>query len=130
MVYLIALFVTCMICQGELARSRPSPRYLTTFYLTIAAGGALGGVFVALIAPRLFTEFSEYPIGLAAACLLGFVGWMRTRRHRSMDQPQFRRAAAADGVVDRRIHGACRHGHRPANKARWPAPVISTASCA
>jgi hypothetical protein len=77
-IYLIALFVTCMLCQGELARSRPSPRYLTTFYLTIAAGGAIGGVFVALIAPRIFTEFSEYQIGLAAACLLGFLGWMRT----------------------------------------------------
>jgi hypothetical protein len=77
-VYLVALFVTCMLCQGELARSRPSPRYLTTFYLTIAAGGAIGGVFVALIAPRIFTEFSEYQIGLAAACLLGFLGWMRT----------------------------------------------------
>ncbi|MGP0074782.1 MAG: spermidine synthase [Bryobacteraceae bacterium] len=78
LVYLITLFVTCMICQGELARSRPSPRYLTTFYLTIAAGGALGGVFVALIAPRIFTEFSEYPIGLAAVCLFGFAGWVRT----------------------------------------------------
>jgi hypothetical protein len=77
-VYLIALFVTCMICQGELALSRPSPRYLTTFYLTIAAGGAMGGVFVALIAPRIFTEFNEYQIGLAGACLLGFVGWLRT----------------------------------------------------
>jgi spermidine synthase len=77
-VYLIALFVTCMLCQGELARSRPAPRYLTNFYLTIAAGGAIGGVFVALIAPRIFSEFSEYPIGLAAACLLGFAGWLRT----------------------------------------------------
>jgi spermidine synthase len=77
-IYLIALFAACMVCQGELARSRPSPRYLTTFYLTIAAGGAIGGVFVALIAPRLFTEFSEYQIGLAVTCLLGFVGWMRT----------------------------------------------------
>jgi hypothetical protein len=77
-VYLIALFVTCMICQGELARSRPSPRYLTVFYLTIAAGGALGGVFVAVIAPRIFTEFSDYQIGLAAACFLGFLGWLRT----------------------------------------------------
>jgi hypothetical protein len=76
--YLVVLFVTCMVCHGELARSRPSPRYLTVFYLAIAAGGALGGVFVALIAPHLFTEFSEYPIGLAAACLLGFLGWMRS----------------------------------------------------
>ncbi|HEX5230146.1 MAG TPA: fused MFS/spermidine synthase [Bryobacteraceae bacterium] len=77
-VYLVGLFVTCMICQGELARSRPSPRYLTLFYLTIAAGGAAGGLFVAIVAPRIFTEFSEYPVGLAAACLLGFLGWVRT----------------------------------------------------
>jgi hypothetical protein len=76
--YLFALFITCMVCQGELARSRPSFRYLTAFYLTIATGGVMGGVFVALIAPHAFTEFSEYPIGLAAACLLGFVGWLRT----------------------------------------------------
>ena len=75
--FLAALFATCMLCHGELARSRPSPRYLTTFYLTIAAGGVLGGVFVALIAPHLFTEFSEYPIGLALACLCGFIGWAR-----------------------------------------------------
>ena len=76
-VYLAALFFACMLCQGELVRSRPSPRYLTQFYLTVAAGGALGGVFVALIAPRLFTEFSEYPIGLGAACLLGIASWVR-----------------------------------------------------
>jgi hypothetical protein len=65
-----------MVCHGELARSRPSPRFLTAFYLAIAAGGALGGVFVALIAPNVFTEFTEYPIGLAAGCLLGFTGWL------------------------------------------------------
>ncbi len=76
--YLVAMLVTCMLCHGELAAARPSPRYLTTFYVAIAAGGALGGVFVALIAPHLFTEFLEYPIGLAAACLLGFIGWLRS----------------------------------------------------
>ncbi len=76
--YLAVLFVACMVCHGELARSRPSPRYLTAFYLSIAGGGALGGVFVALIAPHVFTGFSEYPIGLAAACVLGFVGWLRS----------------------------------------------------
>ncbi len=75
-VYLAALFFACMLCQGELVRSRPSPRYLTQFYLTVAAGGALGGAFVALIAPRVFTEFSEYPIGLGAACLLGLASWV------------------------------------------------------
>ena len=49
-----------------------------SFYLAIAAGGAIGGVFVALVAPRIFSEFSEYPIGLAAACLLDFLGWLRS----------------------------------------------------
>jgi hypothetical protein len=77
-VYLAALFAACMVCHGELAHARPAPRYLTVFYLTIAAGGALGGLFVALAAPRIFTEFSEYPAGLAAACLLGFLGWLRS----------------------------------------------------
>ena len=76
--YLAALFTGCMLCHGELARSRPSTRYLTQFYLAIAAGGAIGGVFVALVAPRIFSDFSEYPIGLAAACLLGFLGWLRS----------------------------------------------------
>jgi hypothetical protein len=76
--YMIALFFVCMLCHGELVRSRPSQRYLTAFYLIIATGGALGGLFVALIAPRVFTEYGEFPIGMAAACLLGFVGWLRT----------------------------------------------------
>ena len=77
-VYLAALFATCMVCHGELARSRPSPRRLTAFYLTISAGGALGGVFAAMVAPRIFTEYTEYLIGLSAACVLGFLGWMRS----------------------------------------------------
>jgi hypothetical protein len=77
-IYMAALFATCMVCHGELRYARPEPRHLTLFYLTIAAGGVLGGVFVALIAPRVFTEFNEYPIGLAAACLLGLAGWLRS----------------------------------------------------
>ena len=77
-VFLAALFVTCMLCHGELALSRPEPAQLTAFYLAIAIGGALGGVFAALIAPRIFRQFTEFPIGLAAACLLGFGGWLMT----------------------------------------------------
>lgn len=77
-IHLSTLFVLCMVCHGELALARPSPRYLTAFYLTIATGGAIGGLFVAVAAPRMFVEFSEYPIGMAAACLLGFAGWLRT----------------------------------------------------
>lgn len=76
-VYLAALFVACMIAHGELRFARPEPTHLTAFYLTIAAGGVLGGAFVALLSPRIFKEFNEYPIGLAATCLLGLAGWMR-----------------------------------------------------
>jgi SAM-dependent methyltransferase len=76
-IYLAALFVLCMTCHGELASSRPSPRFLTAYYLSIAGGGALGGVFVAIVAPRVFTSFTEYPLALAAACCLVFANWLR-----------------------------------------------------
>lgn len=66
----ITLFSACMVCHGELARLKPVSRYLTSFYLWIAFGGALGGVFVNLIAPSLFDRYWEYPIGLLGVYLL------------------------------------------------------------
>ncbi len=77
-VYLVALFAACMLCHGELALARPSAKYLTSFYLIVSAGGVLGGVFVALIAPNIFEQFTEYPLALLAACVLGMIGWLRT----------------------------------------------------
>ena len=77
-VYLVGLFAVCMLCHGELALSRPSAKYLTMFYLIVSAGGVLGGVFVALIAPNLFRQFVEYPMALMAACVLGLIGWFRS----------------------------------------------------
>ena len=71
--YSFTLFASCMVCHGELARSRPDPRFLTSFFLTIAFGGAAGGAFVALIAPRLFSGLWEYQIGLWATTLLLFI---------------------------------------------------------
>ena len=62
----IGLFVACMVAHGELARRRPHPRFLTGFYLRLSLGGALGGLFVAWVAPRLFTTYLELPLGLAA----------------------------------------------------------------
>lgn len=62
--YTGTLFVGCMICHGELYRLRPSSRHLTGFYLYLSAGGALGGLFVAVIAPRIFTDYHELPVGL------------------------------------------------------------------
>ncbi|MEN6498838.1 MAG: fused MFS/spermidine synthase [Thermoguttaceae bacterium] len=70
LLHLGTFFVTTMVCHGELARTRPQPRYLTEFYLWMSVGGVLGGLFNALIAPVLFPLLVEYPLVLAAACLL------------------------------------------------------------
>ena len=77
--YSIALFACCMCCHNELAKLKPHPRHLTLFYLIIAAGGALGGVFVAVLAPRIFTAFSEYPLALAACGALTLFTWYRAK---------------------------------------------------
>ena len=85
--YFAAMFGVCMLCHGELVRLRPSPRHLTMFYLMISAGGALGGVFVSLIAPQIFTTFFEWKLSLlggyvlATALLLGDRNyrWFRQR---------------------------------------------------
>ncbi len=69
-VYAVALFASCMVCHGELARSKPDPRYLTLYYLMISVGGALGGLCVALIAPRLFHSELELPLAMAGCALL------------------------------------------------------------
>jgi hypothetical protein len=65
-----SLFVCCMFCHGELARLRPASDELTSFYLSIATGGAAGGIFVGLIAPRVFDQFMELPIALIGCILL------------------------------------------------------------
>ncbi len=68
------LFAGCMVCHGEAARTRPPATHLTHFYLCVASGGALGGIFVSLIAPRIFPNYWEYPLGiLSCAALLLFV---------------------------------------------------------
>jgi hypothetical protein len=69
-VYGGGLFICCMVCHGELYRLKPVPRHLTRFYLMIAAGGALGGLFVALAAPLLFTDYYELHWGLFLCGLL------------------------------------------------------------
>jgi hypothetical protein len=65
-----SLFVYCMCCHGELVRRKPHPRYLTDFYLMISIGGAVGGLFVGLMAPNLFNFYYEFPIGLAMCAAL------------------------------------------------------------
>ncbi len=75
-VFAVGLFICCMVCHGELARRKPAARYLTLFYLMVSLGGALGGVFVTLIAPRVFHSYLELPVGLVTcAVLAGSVLW-------------------------------------------------------
>ncbi len=68
-IHLAALFVTAMVCHGELSRRRPDARHLTEFYLWLSVGGVLGGIFNVLVAPTVFTETWEYPLVLVLACL-------------------------------------------------------------
>jgi hypothetical protein len=70
-IHVFMLFACAMVCHGELYRLRPAPRYLTAFYLLIAAGGAVGGFFVAVICPLIFHVYIELYLGLlACACFL------------------------------------------------------------
>jgi len=69
--HLLTLFMAAGACHAELAAERPPPAYLTEYYLWISLGGALGGVFNAVIAPLLFRSVAEYPLAIVLACLLG-----------------------------------------------------------
>lgn len=68
--HIAVFFVVALMCHYELARDRPSPKYLTAFFLWISVGGVLGGLFNALVAPMVFTQAYEYNIVLVVACLL------------------------------------------------------------
>jgi hypothetical protein len=69
-VFLPGLFLACLFCHGELYRLRPAPRRLTFFYLMVSAGGALGGLLVAVAAPLAFDGYYELGIGLTVLAVL------------------------------------------------------------
>jgi hypothetical protein len=86
-VYAFALFACCMVCHGELVRVKPGPRHLTSFYLMVSAGGALGGLLVGVVAPRVFDGFWEFHVALFLAGLLAVIvllkdagSWLRAGR--------------------------------------------------
>ena len=68
-VFLAGLLTLCLYCHGELARRRPEPRRLGTYYFTMALGGALGGLSVALAAPLALDAHYDLAIALAATSL-------------------------------------------------------------
>ncbi|MFH1117495.1 MAG: fused MFS/spermidine synthase [Pseudomonadota bacterium] len=67
---LIVLFLAAMVCHGELVRLRPPANRLTEFYLIMAAGGVIGGLFNLIVVPLVCNSLVEYPIGLVAAALI------------------------------------------------------------
>jgi hypothetical protein len=70
LIHLVTFFAAALMCHYELARDRPSPQYLTEFFLLMSAGGVLGGIFNSLLAPMIFTHSYEYRIVLIIACLM------------------------------------------------------------
>lgn len=69
-IFLPGLFFGCFFCHGELYRLRPAPRHLTAYYLIVSAGGALGGLLVAVVAPLAFDAYYELGIGMVVLALL------------------------------------------------------------
>jgi hypothetical protein len=76
--YCAGVLLTCLFCHGELAARRPAAGQLTRFYLMISLGGALGGIFAGLLAPRVFDSVYEFPIALVAVCAAALAAaWTR-----------------------------------------------------
>lgn len=102
-----ALFVCCMVCHGELAKRKPHPRYLTQYFLMVSVGGALGGFFVAFVAPHFFSGYWEMPIAIGVCGLLMALA-LWNHEETGAPQPWYVRAAllvvvAAFGVYLARI---------------------------
>lgn len=72
-VFSVALFSSCMLCNTVLYSLRPTPVHLTRYYVVMALGGAIGGIFVGVVAPMLFNNYYEFKFGLIFACILGVI---------------------------------------------------------
>ncbi|HEY8380233.1 MAG TPA: fused MFS/spermidine synthase [Nannocystis sp.] len=94
-VYLAAMLAYCMVCHGELVRLKPDPKYLTQFYLIVSAGGAAGGLFTGVLAPLVFPEFWELPLGL----FFGFGLSMFVLSRRAWPQRPWRAWLAGVGAI-------------------------------
>jgi hypothetical protein len=70
LLHLLLFFVAALMCHGRLADDRPAPARLAEYYLWMSVGGALGGLFNALVAPVVFERVVEYPLAIVLACAL------------------------------------------------------------
>lgn len=75
------LLIISLLCHAELYARRPHPSFLTTFYLMVSIGGALGGVLVGIIAPLVFNDFWEYPLAVALSGAIATMIAFHSRGH-------------------------------------------------
>lgn len=68
--HLGAFFIVALACHMELSAARPPAEGLTEYYLWLSAGGAVGGLFNALVAPLVFVTPFEYPLAAISSVLL------------------------------------------------------------
>lgn len=73
---LSAFGLAALLCHDALVRARPAPERLSAFYLWVAAGGALGGVYVNYIAPVCFRDY--YELEWATLATLAVLAWARS----------------------------------------------------
>ncbi len=95
----LAAFVLFMVCHGELARRRPAPERLTSFYLTVAAGGALGGLLVGVVAPYALNGLYDAPVIVSlTGFLFVYLAW-RERKTQSHPDPRLSRPIIAGLLI-------------------------------
>jgi hypothetical protein len=63
----VFLFLASIAIHRKLFEERPTQSGLTAFYLILSAGGALGGMLVAVVAPLVFDWSYEFPLLVVAA---------------------------------------------------------------
>ena len=112
--HLLAFFIIAMGCHGELARTRPAPAYLSSFYVSLSFGGMLGGLFAGLLAPYIFSWIAEYPILAGTGGALPPLDATATKRHLVLGCSARRRRFCHIRVFAGQRHGSngapARHG--------------------
>ncbi|MBX3436486.1 MAG: fused MFS/spermidine synthase [Planctomycetaceae bacterium] len=108
---LLMQFLVSMVCHGELVRRRPAVSALTAYYLSIAAGGALGGAFVALVCPVIFNSYAEFKLSLLAGFLLAVaIVYREGRRSWFVALPVLRWVTLTVGAVGLFLVGSVNSG--------------------
>lgn len=69
-IQMVMLALVAFSAHARLAADRPGSARLTTFYLVVAVGGALGGLLNGVVAPLLFDRVLEYALLIVTVPLL------------------------------------------------------------